>query len=235
MNQENNTNSFVHQNDNTINTEQTNYQDTSNSNQTNNKSGNNLEKISITLGIISLILSFFLNFLILPVANTGLILGIINKDKQKIGIVLNSISIFIVILMSAISLFHLNSIFFKSENFIFGKYNCSGTLLTDVSNRRYLVTLHLNEDNTFLYGPYDDLENNYVKGTYTYQSNFGKNNLYYTITMKGKKEDFIKNGVPAEDEDFNSRMAFSLTKTDGKKQGTIVFENSSNTYYCYEE
>lgn len=64
-------------------------------NNTNNKD-ESLGTASMVIGIISLILTFLINLLTLPLSITGLVLGIVNKAKggKKVsGIVLNAISI----------------------------------------------------------------------------------------------------------------------------------------------
>lgn len=53
------------------------------------------------------------------------------------------------------------------------------------------------------------------------------------ITLTGPKEDFIQDGV-ASDYDFKSKLEFGLTSNNGKKQGVIIFTNTYNMYYCYE-
>ena len=218
----------------------------------NPKKKETLGTVSLILGIISLALSLFLNILILPVAITGLIFGIVNKTKKgkKIaGIILNAIAILIVVVLIVIAVLVFKSVDFKdffstlyneldystSENYVSGKYDCTGV---DSNTDKYLVTLHLNEDNTFLFGSYGDLENNYAKGTYTYEDEHKTNNTgeykYFMITFKGEKEDFIVNGEQS-DHGFNSQMEFGLSSKNVKKHGVIMFVNTYNMYYCYEK
>ena len=207
--------------------------------------------ISLIFGIISLILSIFINILILPISIAGLVLGIKckNKSGKKIaGIILNSFSIFIAITFFAGSLIlnstegnnFLNTLYNEldyasSENYVSGKYDCKGV---DSSSDKYLITLNLNADGTFLYGPYENTENNYAKGAYTYEDEKKTDNTgnykYFMITLTGSKEDFIQDGV-ASDHDFKSKLEFGLTNYNGKKQGVIMFTNTYNMYYCYEK
>lgn len=214
---------------------------------------------SLVLGIISLVLTFVISFFILPVAIIGLVLGIINKRKKgkKIaGIILNAIAIvinvgiilFTVVLVGLFSTSlnsdkgkdYLNDLYTEldystNENFIAGKYNCSNV---DGNSSEYVVTLHLNEDKTFFYGPYGNTENNYAKGNYTFEdenkTNASGKYKYFMVTMKGNKEDFIVNGKPNE-KDFDSKMEMGVTTVDAKKQAVIMFVSTYNTYYCYEE
>ena len=248
----------------TINLNNTNIQSSNNINNVGLNVGNNVNEkkketlgtISMVIGIISLVLSFFVNILILPVAIVGLILGIINKVKKgkKIsGIILNSISILIsivimlliaVIFNGVISLFQTPEFkdafsdlyneldYSTSSNFIAGKYDC-----TEVNGDtdEYSVTLHLNEDNTYLYGPYGNLENNYLKGTYTYEDENKTNGSgeykYFMVTME--KEEYIVDGQSRND-DSSFMLEFGLTNKTGKKEGVIMFLSSYNMYYCYE-
>ena len=202
---------------------------------------------SLVIGIIALVLSFIFSIFILPLAIVGLVLGIVNKvkhGKKFAGIILNAISIFTAFITLFIYTFLLSGFFpylfneldyQTSDNYIAGKYNCTGV---DDNTDTYLVTLHLNNDNTFLYGPYGNLSNNYAKGTYSYEDEHKSTSdgsyKYFMITFNGKKEDFVVDGV-AQDHDFYSKMEFGITKDKGKKQGVIIFTSSYNMYYCYEE
>ena len=254
MNQENNNLNNQSLNDDVYNRNQANTYGHQNSMVNNNNYANNSkEKLGIAsfvIGIISIVLSIFFSFLVLPLAIAGLVLGIINKvkkGKKTDGIILNSIALIVIVVVTIISMFVLKTGFIEffsrfnskvdyltSKNYVAGNYDCKGV---DSNTDKYLVTLHLNKDKTFIYGPYGDLENNYVKGTYTFEDEHKSNNTgeyqYFMLTMSGSKEDFVANGVPS-DQDFNFKMEFGLTKKDGKKQGVIMFLSSYNMYYCYE-
>ncbi len=189
---------------------------------------------ALVLGIVSLVL-FWWNILILPLSITGLILSIVNKakgGKKKSGIILNIISTVIAIIMfSAIII----GIIAGSDNYIAGKYDCTGV---DSSTDGYLVTLHLNDDNTFFYAPYGRSDKNYAKGTYMFEDEHKTNNSgdykYYMVSLTGPKEQFIIDGVES-DNDFQTQMEIGLTENDGKKEGVIMFTNTYNMYYCYEQ
>lgn len=69
-------------------------------NNTNNKGNKSL--VSLILGIVSVVLSFILNIFIIPVAITGLVLGLIEKNKsgkKTVGIILNVIAIVLPIII----------------------------------------------------------------------------------------------------------------------------------------
>lgn len=77
---------------------------------TNNEIKKGLATASLIIGIISLVFSIFVSIFVLPLALTGLILGIVGlakKQKAVAGVVLNSIGIFIsvVILFVYIAIF----------------------------------------------------------------------------------------------------------------------------------
>lgn len=246
----NQTDTFVNENLQQMNNNNLN-SDNNQLNYNNSKKKEILGTISLILGIVSFVLAFFLNILILPLAIIGLVLGIINKKKngKKIaGIILNVISIFIISVVIIIAVFILKSVDFNeffsvlyneldyssSSNYVAGKYDCTGVYS---NTDEYLITLHLNEDNTFVYGPYGDLMNNYVKGTYTYEDENKTNGTgeykYFMLTLEGKKENFIIDGEPS-DNDFSSKMEFGITSKNVKKQGVIMFLSTYNMYYCYE-
>ncbi len=68
-------------------------------------------KISFIIGIVAIVLSFFLNLFVIPLSVTGLIFGIKSKDrskKKKIGIILNISSMAIAIIVLIIGSLALN-------------------------------------------------------------------------------------------------------------------------------
>lgn len=229
-----------------------------------NKEG--LGTASLVIGIIALILSFtciiFLPiFIVFPLSLTGLILGIVNKAKKgkKIaGIVLNAFALVIgiitcVIFFAIVGLTveeastegtslnkFLNQLYNEldrqtSDNYLEGIYNCkSSTGSTESSD--YIVHLELNNDNTFLWGKYNDTDNNYVKGTYTFKDLEKKNASgeysYYNLKLDGSEfyEDSVK-----QDEVYASEYEFGITANNRKKQGILMNVKTYNMYYCYEE
>lgn len=70
------------------------------------------DKVSLIIGIISVVLSFLLNLFVIPLSVVGLIFGIKSKVKSKnriIGIILNISSIIIAFVIFLIGVFILNS------------------------------------------------------------------------------------------------------------------------------
>lgn len=89
-----------------------------NSNNSNNSSVNEKiivdkkDKISLIIGIVSVVLAFLLNLFVIPLSVVGLIFGIKSKIKSKnriIGIILNISSIIIAFVIFLIGVFILNS------------------------------------------------------------------------------------------------------------------------------
>lgn len=211
-----------------------------------------LNTVSLVIGIISIVLSFLINILILPLAILGLILGVVNitkKGKKITGIILNAIAIVLSIIVLLILVFitknlDLSSLFGKfinelnyktSNNYVAGEYNCTDYMGNPGD---YIATLHLNKDNTFLYGPYDDLKNNYAKGTYSYtdleKTNSAGNFKYFMVTFDGYDNEFIIDGKPSERK-FDSKMEIGITDNNGNREAAIMFTNTYNTYYCYAD
>lgn len=122
----------------------------------------------------------------------------------------------------------------KKRNEIEGKYDCTGV---DSNTDEYLITLEMNNDMTFLYGPYGKLEDNYVKGTYTFKdenkTNNSKEYKYYMVDFEGGKDDFVVDGE-SQNKEFKAQMEIGITTKNDKREGVIIFVSSYNMYYCYE-
>ena len=215
---------------------------------------------SMVLGIISLVFCIFLNILTLPLSLTGLILGIVNKAKKGkriSGIILNSISIilsiviFIFIIFLGITIIgsvfsdpdirdRINNFYNElernsSSNYVEGTYNCK-SFSGSGEGSNYIVRLELNDNYTFLWGKYNDTKDNYVNGTYTFEDLDKKNGSgdysYYSITLY--HDNFYENGIKKNTSD-KSEYEFGITKKNNKKQGIIMNAKTYNMYYCYEE
>lgn len=122
----------------------------------------------------------------------------------------------------------------SSSSAIVGNFNCkSYSGMSDSSS--YKVSLRFNKDNTFVYGPYNDLNNNHYKGTYTYEKeDKNMNDMdYYMVTFKGTE--LMENGKVSDQTDFHAKMEFAMARGKAKKEGIVIFTASYNMYYCYEE
>jgi len=224
------------------------------------KKGEGLGTASMILGIISIVLSFIITVVTLPLSITGLILGIVNKAKggKKIsGIVLNTISIFLSIVLIFVYLLIGIGIFsavisdpevrkelenlerdidrYSSTNYVEGEYNCKN-FDGNGATGSYIVRFELDDDMNFMWGKYGDTYNNYVKGSYTYKDLNKKDPSgkysYYNIKLDG--DVFYKDGVK-QTEPYASEYEFGITKDNGKKQGIIMNTKTYNMYYCYED
>ena len=184
---------------------------------------------SLLLGIIGLILSFFLGFLILPLIIIGIVLGIVNVTtggKKFAGIIVNSIafiinliwSFFLIFMLLLIFVFNVSKTHYNkfilndTDNIsILGEWNC----YLD-SSEDYVVSIEFNDNNEFLWSKYDDKDNNHVFGDYVYV----KNNLY----LDGRE--FVVDGI-VQDSSYHANYDVSYD------EGLVLFNNKSNNrYYC---
>ena len=150
------------------------------------------------------------------------------KDNKLLTVIL------IVVLVAIISIVGGVILFKKSSEGVIGKYNCKPYSATGDSNS-YTISIHLNSDKSFLYGPYNNLKNNHYKGVYSYEKeDKDLNDMdYYMVTFKGTE--LMQEGKVSDNKDFNSKMEFAMVKGKKKKEGIIIFTTSYNMYYCYEE
>ncbi|MBQ9024294.1 MAG: zinc-ribbon domain-containing protein [Bacilli bacterium] len=217
--------------------------------------------ISLILSFTCIIL--FPIFITIPLSIIGLILGIVNKVKKgkKIsGIILNVFAFIISIICFIISIVLIGALVdeasnnidndeFKkslnqfyneldrstSDNYVAGKYNCKSF---DGSGEKgdYIVRFELNNDNTFMWGKYNETDKNYVKGTYTFtdldKTNGDRSYAYYNVKLDG--DEYYNEGIKQE-EDYNSEYEFGITAVATKKQGILMNTKTYNMYYCYEE
>lgn len=196
-----------------------------------NKEKSGLATASIVIGIISIILSFFLTILVYPLAIVGLILGIVNKKKCKkeiLGIVLNSISFVIPIIILVFSITILSN-----KIPVSGTWNCKNFDGSGVGNE-YIVTMKLHNDKSFAWNKYGDELNNHVYGTYTYvdeeRTNASGMYSYYTVVLDGNE--FVSGGK-LQNEKYHSEYSMGLNK----EAGELVIYNvhTLNMYYCFLE
>lgn len=202
---------------------------------------NGLAVASLVIGIISTILSFFLNIFIFPVAITGLILGIVNKNKcgsKTAGIILNSLSmvIAIIILTAAILIVgSLNELLEEgfNTNDVSGVWNCKSFDGAGESDE-YIVTMKLNNDYSFVWNKYGDEINNHVYGTYIYEdeekTNYSGDYKYYMIDLIG--EEYVNEGVLQEQE-YKSQYEIGINEEYG--EAILMNVVTYNMYYCYLE
>ena len=211
---------------------------------------------SLVIGIISLLLSFVLTILIIPLAIIGLVLGIASKKKgnKVVGIVLNSLAIIVSVVVLFIAIFVLGKAisseggnflrrlyneldYSTSDNYIAAEYDCK-----DVDNisGNYLISLYLYKDNTYIYGPYGDLTNNHFKGTYSYEDEHKTNNSgdykYFMITFD--PSEYMVNGrLQSSYSKSKAEIGISNEVESGKikKNSVLAFPSTGNIYACFEK
>lgn len=242
-------NSSNNQYKNTFNNQSANY-----NNGTNQQQKETLGIASLIIGIISILASLPLNIIILPISIVGLILGIINRAKGKMisGIITNTIAIIIIVGLLCLVFMMGNKLqdLIKEEyntlvddyknqentNPLIGNYKCTG-VNEENKAENYKIALNLNNDYSFLYTPYKDSDKNYVIGTYTYEdenkTNASNDYKYYMLKLDASEENFIVNGKEAGRK-FSANLEFGLKQQLGTKEGVIMFVESGNIYYCYE-
>lgn len=205
--------------------------------------------VSLVLGILSLFLCFFINLFTLPLSITGIILGIITKEKggMKIaGIILNLLSIIISILI----IVFIGALFmtawdkakdnidkyekdYKSiSNPLEGKWNCK--LYDGSKEYDYAVTFEFDDDNKFEWYKYEDKANTNVTGDYEYnevtKSNGIEGTKYYSVEMES--ESFTNDGSTTTDK-YTSKYEFGINSYGD--EAVVINEATYNMYYCYME
>lgn len=213
--------------------------------------------ISLILGILAILLVFIYPAFNILIAIIGLVFGIISKTKdtkKTIGIILNSISIAITIILIIIGIFAIifglsNSEFINdlynrydystSDNYIAGTWNCKTMDGLGVADE-YSVTMKLNKNNTFVFGAYGDLTNNHAGGTYTYEDEKDKNeefnnkNKFFILKLKGNVNDYIIDGVN-QNKAFNCEFEIVIESSNLKKEASLINTNTYQMYYCQLE
>lgn len=212
------------------------------------KQKNGLAIASLVIGIVSIVLSLLINVFIFPLAITGLILGIVNKNKcgqKTAGIILNSISMVIsIIVLICISfifvgVFNIFGNLYEdikediNSNPVNGVWNCKSFDGSGPSDD-YIITLKLNDDYSFVWNKYEDELNNHVYGKYTYEdenkTNHSGDYSYYMIDLVG--EEFVNNGV-LQDQEYKSQYEMGINKEYG--EAILMNVSTYNMYYCYLE
>jgi hypothetical protein len=193
---------------------------------------NKLDKKTKIIGILSIILVFIFQILIVPLAIVGVVFGAKYKkqtNKNHIGTTLSWLSI---ILAVPIFLFYSNVILYPNTPVV-GTWNCGDIYTPD----EYLVTFKLDKNKTFTWSKYGDSEDNYIKGKYEFKDLNKKNNSgdvsYYSIILKSEK--FVMDGeLQKELTDLEYEMGVG-TQNDSKGNAVLMNVQSYNLYSCKKE
>ena len=207
---------------------------------------NGLALASLIIGIVAVVLSIIFNVFVIPLAITGLVLGLVSKEKntkKRLGIILNSVSIVIAILIIIlVSLSILSSPNFwdklydeldysANDNYVSGTWNCK---VFDGSGpgEDYIVTMKLNKDLTFVWNKYGDEKNNHVYGNYTFEDENKINNSgdyrYFMLNLDG--HEFVDEGV-LQDQKYKSEYEMGINNVVG--EAILINVVTYNMYYCY--
>ena len=157
--------------------------------------------LTIILGIVSVIFSFFSIYSIL-ISILCIILSIFLFKNHKIVI----LSIILSILSIILAIIFNNK---KGPNYLLGTWNCR---IFNTNN--YIATFKI-EDESYFWGKYNDLDNNYMIGKYELKK---KNNTDDSIIyeLKLNSSNYIENGS-MKNEIINDKYEVSLNKEDMKQ------------------
>lgn len=194
---------------------------------------------SFIIGILSIILSFFVSVIVIPLSLCGLVMGITTKEKnviRNIAIILNIISIvtsFTVPFFGNIGIFNHKYDDYEYHIPVSGKWNCKsydGSIIGD----NYVITLDISNNENFSFYNYNDKSNNYMNGTYTYQYIYDEERdidyIYYSIIFDGKE--VVENGLK---QDYESLKKYEMGVTNNHQEATLISKTDNTMYYCYKE
>ena len=204
---------------------------------------------SMIIGIISVVLSLIINVLVIPLALSGLIIGIVHKaknGKRISGIILNGVAILlsIIILLIIFALFTVRVTEKISDNYngyseyipseieeenIMGRWNCKKT--DKIMNKDYELSIVINGDDTF--SIYNNEETkNYVEGKYKFVNDaFGtiiETKRLYTLELSGEKEYVNGNYVGKN----SKKYEMIVTQVKGNLHALVNDDNNDTNYYC---
>lgn len=218
------------------------YKQPTNSNQTRayNKGTSGTATASLIIGVMSIMLSFLISILVLPLTITGFILGITTKEKSGIrtaGIVLNAISAVISILVIVVLVIILFTISkdisaehedYKS-NSISGTWTCTTEEDETEEDPEYTTFYFYNDYDYSIYN-LKNSDDSYLYGKYTYTSSKEKQNSdlynYYVIRLYDSDDDTHS----SDKRDYTAEYEVSINNT--KTSGTISNKDKSIEYKC---
>lgn len=195
----------------------------------NNKKNEKIEKASVIIGTISIILVFIFQILTMPLSLVGIILGFksLSKNNKKTGLILNCISFVL-----AIPIFFLYFYILNPANNIIGTWNCKPFNNGYFEDMEYVLTLKLNRDNTFYWNVFGEEDTNYFKGNYEYKKLNKRvgNAEYYLIILNGTE--LSTDGIKTYD-DRKSEYEIAVDVVT-KKEALLMNAYSYNMYVCFK-
>ncbi len=126
------------------------------------------------------------------------------------------------------------------QNVVAGKWDCTGGITTSENGpTKFDVTIKLNKDMTFNYGPYGDLTNNHYSGTYTYnkeqKTDPNDDFIFYMVTLNINEVYIDGEEEELESTDSSPKMEIAITDGEDGREAVTIFTASYNMYYCYED
>ncbi len=183
--------------------------------------------------IIGLVVGGILIFIVLPiVAFCGLFFSIINVGQE----IMQDVSLEIHSDEDGNVDIDLNNRDKTKENYVAGIWNCAKGNGSKDDKENFSTTLELNDDMTYRYGKYGDIENNHYAGEYSYKKEDKQTSdgrfKYYMVDMD--VDEFIDGGVDKSDEKSGStQLEMGIANVDNERQAITIFTSTYNMYYCY--
>lgn len=200
--------------------------------------------VSLVIGIITIFAVFIFQFLVIPLSIVGIVFGVIaliENKKNKVGLILNIISLLIAI---PITIYYsyiddydydynydYNYHYNDTQKNIIGTWNCK-SFDGNGESEDYIVTMILNNENKFQWGKYNDVKDNHVIGTYEfkelYKTNDSNNTNGYSLTLTG--DEYVSDGI-LQNEPYQSTYKVIIAKN--TEEALLMNTITYNMYYCY--
>ena len=221
--------------------------------ETKKEGGNGLAIASMVLGIIGILFSLIIGPFAFLFPLLGLIFALCSKKSgfKIAGLVTSIVAFVIEIIITILSIFVFSTLFSIFGNYIddydydydydynynyknetpYGEWEC--VPYPSYSANPEKTTLNLKYSGRYVYGPSDDLLDNYYSGKFTYTSEYEKN-LDYTdrkfLDIKADVDEFKLDGISQSTYGKNLNMEMQLI--DDYDTAIIMFYNTSSTYKC---
>lgn len=220
-----------------------------------NQGGKGLSIASMVLGIVGIVFSFIIGPFAFILSLLGFIFALCSKRKNGfrlaglitsiVGIVFQIIETIFIIFFSAVLFSYIGNAIddYDIDDFLdddytykyatpYGEWTCVPYPEKDYKTKEE-TTLNLKYGSTFVYGPKGDLDNNYYKGTWSYEKEYDKNAKYTDrefVKITAPVTEFKMNGISqdATNKSLNLEMEF----INDYDETIIMFDNTQNTYHC---
>lgn len=187
---------------------------------------------SLVIGIITIIAVFIFQIFTIPLSIVGVVFGALSlkeNKKNKVGLILNIISLALAIPLLILYAFVLES---RPANPTIGTWDCKAFNNGYNEDLDYIFTLKLNNDDEFKRNKYNDENKNYVIGKYEFEDLHKTNNNgtanYYSIILTG--DEFVSDGELQSDP-YRSEYEMGIIKD--ADEAILMNFQTYNMYYCY--